>query len=171
MHNAVRKFIKQVRRKHPSHFFGKKVLEVGSWNHNGTVRDYFWLADYLGIDIFKGKCVDKVTRAHDLKMRHHFDVVISTGSLEHDEYLRDTLRQSINNLKPGGLMLLTAAGPNFPEHGTTKNSPESSPHTNKHYQSIWIEDVSDILSPHLFSSYHLEYRNNEEDLMFYGIKK
>ena len=39
----------------------KKVLEVGSQNINGSVRDFFLIADeYVGVDIGEGKEVDYV---------------------------------------------------------------------------------------------------------------
>ena len=65
-------------------FEGKKVLEVGSRNVNGTLRriiENFKPEKYLGIDIIEGKGVDKVCNANELINEfgsNSFDVVICT---------------------------------------------------------------------------------------------
>lgn len=40
-HGAQRVFFEKVREEFPEFFSGQRVLEVGSLNINGTVRDFF----------------------------------------------------------------------------------------------------------------------------------
>ena len=92
---------------------GKRVLEVGSLDVNGSVRgDIMALrpAEYVGIDIRPGPGVDVICDAGDLVDRfgeRAFDVVISTELLEH---ARDW-RRIVSNIKrvtrPGGLMIVS----------------------------------------------------------------
>ena len=85
----------------PADVRGKRVLEVGSLDVNGSVRgDVVALgpAEYVGIDIRPGPGVDVVCDAGDLVARfgdNAFDVVISTELLEH---ARDW-RRIISNIK------------------------------------------------------------------------
>jgi SAM-dependent methyltransferase len=168
MHTEVRKFIKRVRNKHRTAFFNKKVLEVGSLNVNGTVRDYFWFCDYTGIDLNKGKDVNIVCPAYEFNSPGYFDTVISTGVLEHDKHWQKSLESMYNNLKPGGLLLITCQGPDFPEHGTEDHDPACSPFTTNYYGGILVQDFSRVLVASGFKEYHIE--DDRRDLFFYGVK-
>ena len=102
---------------------GRKVLEVGSLDVNGTVRpvvEALGPASYVGVDLEHGPGVDEVLPAEDLLDRFGpgaFDVVISTELLEH---VRDW-RRVVRNLKlvarPGGLVVVTTRSRGFPLHG------------------------------------------------------
>jgi SAM-dependent methyltransferase len=97
----------------PSDVAGKRVLEVGSLDVNGSVRgDIMALgpAEYVGVDIRPGPGVDMVCDAGDLVARfgeNAFDVVVSTELLEH---ARDW-RRIVSNIKrvtrPGGVMIVS----------------------------------------------------------------
>jgi SAM-dependent methyltransferase len=97
----------------PSDVRGKRVLEVGSLDVNGSVRgDVVALgpAEYVGIDIRHGPGVDVVCDAADLVAKFGedaFDVVISTELLEH---ARDW-RRIVSNIKrvtrPNGVMIVS----------------------------------------------------------------
>lgn len=101
---------------------GKSVIEVGSTNVNGTLRDhvrYFNPASYLGVDVAPGPGVDQVCNAENLIETfgtERFDVLITTEMLEH---VRDW-RKVIDNLKqvvvPGGLLFITTRSLGFPFH-------------------------------------------------------
>jgi hypothetical protein len=95
---------------------GKSVLEVGSYNVNGSVRGLVMAynpASYLGIDICEGPGVDKI---HDISkgLDEKFQLVISTEMLEHAEYWQS----SLSNIVEATLdtLILTARGPGFPRH-------------------------------------------------------
>jgi SAM-dependent methyltransferase len=171
MHFEVQQFVHQVKHLLPQHFHGKKVLEVGSLNINGTVRVFFSECDYTGIDLAEGPGVDKTISIHELIEPETYDVVISTEMLEHDKHWQTSLKQMYDNIKPGGLFILTCAGPERPEHGTTRTSPQDSPFTTDYYRNISAEDFMSILPEGFFESPHLQYVRGLEDLMFFGLKK
>jgi SAM-dependent methyltransferase len=86
------------------------VLEVGSYNVNGTVRDLF-AGPYLGVDMRPGPGVDEVCNSRALRtLGRTFDVVVSTEMLEHDPLPWVSIRQMADVLHPGGILLLTARG-------------------------------------------------------------
>lgn len=62
-----------------------KILDVGSLDVNGSLRDVFGAWDYTGLDIAAGRNVDVVTK--DLYTFPFsgaaFDVVVSSNCLEH----------------------------------------------------------------------------------------
>jgi SAM-dependent methyltransferase len=101
---------------------GRTVLEVGSYDVNGTVRplvEALHPASYLGVDQAPGPNVDQVVSAEHLVETFgadRFDVVVATELLEHAEDWRACLRGMAEVLKPGGLLLLTTRSPGFPRH-------------------------------------------------------
>lgn len=81
MHPSVREFVT-----HTVDTWGLRdasVLEVGSLDVNGTVRDLF-TGDYVGTDMRAGAGVDVVCDAHDLPYGDEFGVIVCTEMLEHD---------------------------------------------------------------------------------------
>jgi len=92
------------------------ILDVGSWDDNGSYRKLFRGWVYTGIDIHPGNGVDVV-----VKDRYNwaeipsdsFDVVISGQTLEHIEFFWLTMCEINRVLKPGGLCCIVApsAGP------------------------------------------------------------
>lgn len=103
---------------------GKTVLEVGSYNVNGSPRDCIIPlnpASYVGVDITPQEgFVDVVMDAENLVDRFgpaSFDVVVSTELFEH---IKDwaAVAAAINGvLKPGGMLLVTTRSAGFPLHG------------------------------------------------------
>jgi len=101
---------------------GKRVLEVGSYDLNGSLRPIIesWKpAEYVGIDIKEGPGVDLVCDVDDIVDRfgkESFDIVISTELLEH---VRDW-KKVISNIKKvcrqNGIILLTTRSFGFPYH-------------------------------------------------------
>lgn len=171
MHKQVVQFTKSVKQKHPHFFKRTNVLEVGSLNINGTVRRFFSTRRYLGIDITHGRDVDMVTPVHQLDSDKLFDVVISTEMLEHDCHWQQSLQAMFNLTRPGGLLLITCAGPNRPEHGTIKSGPEYSPATTDYYRNLTVDDFRSILNPSDFDEYQVGHMQRPSDIQFYGIKK
>lgn len=87
-----------------------KVLEVGSFNVNGTVRDIITV--HTGIDLRKGKGVDLVCKAENLL--DHFDVgffdsVVTTDTLEHVENWKECLTAISKVVKLDGWWVCTMA--------------------------------------------------------------
>lgn len=92
------------------------TLEVGSYDENGSVREYF-TGNYTGVDMREGQSVDMVVNAHDLPFEDEsFDVVVCTEMIEHDDRFWVSLDQMGRVLKPGGYLILTSRGNGFPLH-------------------------------------------------------
>ena len=104
MDEATRNFY----RKHKSLLQGK-VLEIGSLNVNGGLRD---IIDVFGVDMREGPGVDLVCPVQNL-LEHfdhgHFDACVSAGTLEHIEDWRGFVRTTWELVKEGGYLVLTIA--------------------------------------------------------------
>jgi len=116
MHESVMKFVKHVVSK--IDLTDKRVLEVGSYNVNGSVKPLFaGAAEYIGVDMREGKDVDYVRKASELWPEfRQFDIVVSTEMLEHDPAFWLSMRDMGLVLKTGGHLILTARGNGFPLH-------------------------------------------------------
>jgi SAM-dependent methyltransferase len=89
---------------------GRSVLEVGSYDVNGSVRPFF-TGPFVGVDARQGPGVDQVAFADALPFADgSFEVVVSTEMLEHDLRPWRSLVEMARVLRPGGTLLLTARG-------------------------------------------------------------
>ena len=116
MHEAARRYIQQAVAEHLGRTEGLSVLEFGSYNVNGTVRDHFYGADFFGIDTRDGPGVDFVCDAAEFDGEERYDVVVSAETLEHAERPAEIVARAHDSLKPGGLFILTAAAPERAPH-------------------------------------------------------
>jgi len=97
-----------------------KVLDVGSFDVNGTYRDFFSSPQfsYTGLDMAPGPNVDIVpVIPYQWKelATDGFDIVISGQVLEHAEFFWITVGEMVRVTSPGGLIAIIV--PNgFPEH-------------------------------------------------------
>lgn len=102
---------------------GRDVLEVGSFNVNGSVRGLVLSrapVSYTGVDIAEGPGVDKICRAEDLIpvfARGSFGLVISTEAMEHIRDWRKVVSNMKNLLCRGGVLLITTRSKGFGYHG------------------------------------------------------
>lgn len=102
---------------------GRHVLEVGSYDVNGTLRatiEQFRPASYVGVDLTDGPGVDEVCRAESLLSRFGpgtFDLVVSTEMLEHVRDWRAVVANLKGMLAEDGILVLTTRSPGFPFHG------------------------------------------------------
>ncbi len=106
----------------PEQVAGKRVVEAGAYNYNGSARDALSVhgpASYLGTDAQPGPGVDLVCPAEKLPEvlgEDSADVLLTTEMLEHAEDWRGAVTGMVRTLAPGGLLLLTTRGPGFPFH-------------------------------------------------------
>jgi SAM-dependent methyltransferase len=92
-----------------------KVLDIGSMNITGCVRDLF--EDYIGLDIRPGLNVDVVADAHSLPYANeYFDVVCCLEMLEHDSNFFQTIAEIQRVLKRDGYLLLSARANGYEAH-------------------------------------------------------
>lgn len=101
---------------------GKDIIEVGSQDVNGSIRDYilkFKPRSYLGVDITPGKGVDLVVDAEGLIQKfgeETFDVVISTEMIEHVNDWKNVIHNLKGILKKSGLLIITTRSKGFGYH-------------------------------------------------------
>lgn len=105
-------------------FAGKRVLEVGSQDVNGSIRPFVEGAlkprEYVGADMVAGKGVDVICNSSDLIERFgqgSFDAVLSTSALEHVQDWKAAIHNIKGVCKPGGMILLTTCSHDFQYHG------------------------------------------------------
>lgn len=91
---------------------GALVLEVGSYNMNGSVRELFHPERYVGVDVVDGPGVDQVVGSRETLpfLRESFDVVVSTECLEHAEAPWRTVKEMARVARRGAPVLVTARG-------------------------------------------------------------
>jgi SAM-dependent methyltransferase len=92
---------------------GMDVVELGAFIVNGSVRPLFpTTTSYTGVDL-RGTPrdgVDAVADAADYQPDEPVDLVVSTEMLEHAPRQAEVIANCARMLKPGGRLLLTAAG-------------------------------------------------------------
>lgn len=172
-HPEQSRYVDSIADRYPDSFVGTRVLEVGSRNVNGSVRDYFLDCDYVGIDCVPGKDVDVVCFAHQYRTSRMFDVVISCEAFEHDPYLAETIDNVVGILlKKGGLFVGTWASPLRQEHGTIRTTGKDDlygPNPN-YYKGVSALDFK-LLAGHLLDPLEVdEYRHNL-DVYAFGLRK
>ncbi len=129
-HPQQAEYFTSVREHYPAHFERARVLEVGSLDINGSVRDLFSACDYTGVDLQPGPGVDLACPGHLLALpTASFDTVISAECFEHNPFWRESLANMLRMARPGGLVLVSCATTGRKEHGTSRTNPDASPFT------------------------------------------
>lgn len=177
MHQAVTDFIQATKARFPASFQDCSVLEVGSRYINGTCRTFFRRCQYTGLDLAYGPLVDVVCHVSDYEIHqqpdepmreNRFDTVISCEAMEHDKWWKESLQAMSDHTKPGGLLVITCAGPGRPEHGTHRSDPASSPATNDYYRNVDEAMFWSAVKKTDFSDWRLKVADG--DLQFWGVK-
>ena len=180
-HPEQMNFMRSMKSKFPLHFDNTRILEVGSLNINGSFRE---LVDnsrqYIGIDVGPGPGVDVVVPGQNYDgSSNYFDIVVSSECFEHNPYWLETFFNMIRMCRPGGLVLMSCATTDRPEHGTSRTSPRDSPLTLQkgwdYYRNLTEKDFLSHCIPGLHFSEHAFSVNNNgniwaNDLYFYGLK-
>jgi hypothetical protein len=176
-HQQQFNYITSLKLQFPTSFFNCKMLEVGSLNINGSIRDYFTHCDYLGIDVGEGPGVDLVCEGQNLDHPDNtYDTVGSCECFEHNPYWIETFQNMVRMAKPGALVFMSCATTGRPEHGTTRTSPKDSPLTIgkgwDYYKNLTEKDFRDNFDcDAMFSKYEFQVGSPHPDLYFYGFKK
>ena len=108
------------------------TLEVGSRDVNGTVRQFFNSAAYMGIDMEAGPGVDRVMNLHriplermlaggDGRFAKPFRTVVCLEVLEHDPSPIKAVGILRDLLMTDGVLVLSSPTTGFPEHRHPKD--------------------------------------------------
>jgi SAM-dependent methyltransferase len=168
-------FVDILRQNFPTYFTGRKVLEIGSLNISGSVRQFFTDCDYTGIDVAPGKDVDRVMRGEDCSdPAGQYDVIITCEMMEHNERWQATWLNMLRLLQPAGLLIMTCASYGRRQHGTPAYEPEASPLTadqgRSYYRNLGEEDLQSLANLDTWFAFWTFFRNYASfDLYFYGI--
>ena len=166
-------FVSAVVSFYPDNFVNCKVLEVGSLDINGSVRQFFKDCNYIGIDLGEGKGVDIVCTGQDYDAPdNEFDTIISCECFEHNPDWVATFQNMHRMTKPNGLIVMTCATTGRAEHGTKRTSPQDAPFCGDYYKNLTEQDFLDNLKiDNMFSTYEFGIGKATKDLYFYGVKK
>lgn len=177
MHLQQARFVMALREAMPSLFVNSTVLEIGSYNVNGSIRQYFETPKrYIGVDLIEGPGVDIVSNGAAVSFHEYFDLVISTECFEHAPNFCDIFENMIANSDPtDGVVAFTCATTGRVEHGTRRTTPGDSPGTigigQDHYRNVVKEDFSKHILGLYFTAWQF-FRNDEtHDLYFVGFRK
>jgi SAM-dependent methyltransferase len=173
-HDAQRNFCCRVQSVFPRSFVGKRVLDCGSMDVNGTNRGLFVNCEYTGIDLAEGENVDQVCLIEEYLpgQLEIYDTIICTEVFEHDKRLEQSVKRIVELLKPDGLFLFTCAANGRPEHGTVANDPDASPGTaaregwQDFYRPLSINQAIEI--GRAFKRFAAEIDRDHHDLYFWG---
>ncbi len=165
MHPAQCHFISEVAAKHHERFVGARVLELGSYDVNGTVRQFFTAPErYVGVDWRPGPLVDVVSVCHELRLDEPlFDVLISSEMLEHDPHWKLSLARGVEHLAGDGLVILTCGSVDRPEH-EVHVAPEQG-----YYQGVKRGELQDHMAS-LGVVGRAVYGDNGQDVYYAGKK-
>ena len=154
------------------------ILEIGSYDVNGSVRDIFKGSNYLGIDLLNGPGVDLIMNGEDIrKLNKKFDIIISSECFEHAVNWKKIFSAMIECVKDNGYIIMTCASTGRIEHGTKRSDfffkMKSSPGTNDdYYKNLNKKDFFQNFDiSKIFEKYFFFYNIHSFDLYFVGQKK
>ena len=153
----------------------KNILEVGSQDINGSVKNYFpnlTSKTWVGLDIGYGKGVDFVIPGEMVQLPNGWaDIAISSECFEHAKNWSKILLNMIRITHSQSLIILTFAGEGRPAHGTIDSEIISSPYTDNYYKNIDILDLTSTLNLNkYFSKYAIETNLIDGDTYFWGLR-
>lgn len=102
---------------------GEFVVELGGRDINGSVRGLFGVARYLTTDLAPGPGVDLVADGATYEPGVAPDRVVCCEVLEHTASAAAIVGNALRIVRPGGLVILTAAGPGRAPHSSADGGP------------------------------------------------
>ena len=176
-HYQQQLFVKIISKYYPAFFSGKKILEIGSWIANDSIRKYFHNCEYIGADVAAGPGVDVVCSGELLEFENNFfDLTVSCECFEHNPEWIATFNNMYRMVKPGGLVLMSCASIGRGEHGTSRKSPDASltviSSKEDYYANLSKQDfLNNFNLDSMFADYRFFYNIYFCDLYFIGFKK
>ena len=169
-HQSQLDFVSSVKQRFPEYFKKRRVLEIGSLDINGSVRQFFEDCDYTGVDLGEGKGVDLVAKGEELDFPDSsFNVAISCECLEHNPEWARTFNNMVR--MASGLVIMTCATTGRPEHGTRRTSPSDAPFCGDYYMNLTEQDIRDNCDLSKFSEFEFSTCSSPADLYFWGLCK
>lgn len=177
-HQEQRRFVELVNERILTQPRPQKILEVGSYDILGTVRDLFADAkSYIGADLIAGPGVEMVKSGHEIDLESNsLDLALSCECFEHNPYWLETFLNMIRMTRPGGLVVFTCASRGRLEHGTARSGAPMSLGTQsvgwQYYRNLRRSDFEkrvDFIGH--FALYRFYYVPASFDLHFFGVKK
>jgi SAM-dependent methyltransferase len=175
-HPEQRGFFEAVVAANRSLISGARVLEIGSYDVNGSLRGLFaTAAEYTGVDLKEGPGVDLVAFGHEIDAPDgSYDVTLSGECFEHDPHWQDTFVNMARMTRPGGLVAFSCASRGRPEHGTTRTDKGDSPGTQSrgldYYRNLTVADFEELPLSSMFSRWKFWYLPTHFDLYFVGAR-
>ena len=83
---------------------GKTVIDVGSYDVNGTYRPLFTSSRYVGADIRPGPNVDVIVDSPEWHALKGADAIVTGSTFEHVEDAPKLMEQMYEVLAPGGVL-------------------------------------------------------------------
>jgi SAM-dependent methyltransferase len=147
------------------------VVEFGSLDINGSVRGLFNCARYHGIDLQDGPGVDEIADA--ALWRHPGnngwpDVVVCCEVLEHAPNVEGIVFNAYQNLRPGGLFLVTcAADPRRPHSAVDGGQIREG----EHYANVSPGELETIAEMVGFAVQDVQHHTDRGDLYMRAKKR
>lgn len=119
------------------------VLDIGGRDINGTVRDLFPAADYTSLDLVDGPGVDIVADASTWTPDRAYDLVVCCEVFEHTPVWPSICRTAYAAARPGGVFIVTAAGPGRAPHSAVDGGPVR---PGEYYANVKPDELRDALT-------------------------
>lgn len=163
MHDSAWRYIASVVEAKHYH----RVVEVGSRDINGSIRELVDAGTYVGIDLEAGPGVDVVADCRYWEPPWDASLVIAAEVLEHAEDPAAVVKACIGYLKPGGRLVVTCAGPGREPHSGHDGGPVTD---GEWYANIAPTELAEWMGEGL-EAVRVEFRAIPCDVYATGIKR
>lgn len=164
MHKANEIFWQYVN-SHWAEYLDDTILEVGSYDINGSVKTICSSIskEYIGVDWRPGPNVDVVSLAHNMVFDHKFKAVLSASMLEHDPYYEKSIITMCRLVRSDGFLALSWGGALNAKHFCAE-APDGK------FHALPVGKVLDILIQEGFTVVVLVYDKNIHNLQGVSYK-
>jgi SAM-dependent methyltransferase len=176
-HPEQMQFVRAVSEHLAADYTGTRVLEIGSYDVNGSIRPYFSGSHYVGVDLSEGPGVDLVCGGDEVGHRDDsYDLTVSCECFEHNPRWRETFLNMLRMTRPGGIVMFTCATRGRTEHGTARTTPSMSPGTMSvgwnYYRNLTARDFRRAVAiDERFDGHFFLTNAHSCDLYFVGRKR
>ena len=110
MHPTAMQSVTAFFQTYASEFVNPTIVEIGSQNVNGSIKDVAPPSNYVGLDFQEAKGVDIVLQdAYSFPLPDNYaDIVVTSSCFEHSEMFWLTFLEGVRILKPRGLFYINA---------------------------------------------------------------